>query len=138
MNDGMMWVVLTDGNYIKIMFTTERGGELKTLRDGDFEQTSVIAYKMVTRKRALTLDAGNQAGREQELEFFLKLVAEFLQSKQEANAWQHLVFVAPGDLTDRLAKFLPAEVSGKVVKMIQDDYLPFTQDKLQQKLASII
>lgn len=138
MNDGTMWVILTDGNYIKIMFTTERGGELKTLRDGDFENTSVIAYKMVTRKRALTLEAGNNAGREQELEFFLKLVADFLEKQQQANAYQHLVFVAPGDLTGRLAKFLPAEVTGKIVKMIQDDYLPFTQDKLQQKLTGII
>lgn len=137
MNEGITWVVLTDGNYIKIMFNTSRGGELKTLREADFENTSIIAYRMVTRKRALTLNGTNNS-REQEINYFLQLVAEFLQEQQKNNAFQNLVFVAPGDLTARLSSHLPEPVASRISTMVQDDYLPLTQDKLQEKLSGKI
>lgn len=138
MNDGITWVVLTDGNYIKIMFNTARRGELKTLRDADFENTSEIAYKMVTRKRALTLNHQGKMDHEEEIGFFLKLIADFLQQQEQNNAFQNLLFIAPGDLTDRLSRYLPESINRRIIATVKDDYLPLTQDKLQEKLAGKI
>lgn len=138
MSDGITWVILTDGNYIKIMFNTVKGGELKTLRDDDFEHTSVIAYKMVTRKRALTLNQAAQDNREQELGFFLQLLADFLLKQHQSNAFQNLVLVAPGDIVDRVRNYLPEPVKSQITSTIREDYLALTQDKLQEKLAGKI
>jgi len=133
MKDGITWVVLTDGNYIKIMFNKTRGADLKTLRDGDFEHTSEIAYKMVTRKRALTLSQSVTLQDEQS--FFLKLLADFLTKQQEANAYQYLTLVAPGEITDIVKGFLPETVNKSIMSTIKADYLQLSQDKIQGNLS---
>jgi len=137
MNDGITWVILTDGSYIKIMFNTASGAELKTLRDGDFEHTSKIAYQMVTRKRALTIDHAGQDTIHEEQIFFLKLLSDFLVAQLENNAWQKLVLVAPGEIIELLVKQLPGAVTDRITAVVNDDMLTLTQDKLQEKLAGI-
>ncbi len=133
MKDGITWVILTDGNYIKIMFNKVRGDNLKTLREGDFEHTSEIAYKMVTRKRALTLN--KLATLQDEQSFFLKLLADFLNKQQEINAFQYLTLVAPGDITDIIKGFLPETVNKMIISSVKADYLQLSQDKIQTNLS---
>ena len=130
MSDTTTWVVLTDGNYIKIMFNNVRGGDLKTLRDGDFEHTSVIAYKMVTRQRALT-----QNNAETETGYFLNLLADFLVSQLETGAYARLVLVGPGNIVDTLLEKLPKQVTDRITATVKEDCLLYSQDTLQQKLA---
>jgi len=133
MKDGITWVVLTDGNYIKIMFNKSRGADLKTLREGNFEHTSEIAYKMVTRKRTLTLNKSVTLQDEQS--FFLKLLADFLTQQQEANAFQYLTLVAPGEITDTVKGYLSESVKTTLTATVKQDYLPLTQDKIQVNLS---
>lgn len=135
MNDGITWVILTDGDYIKIMFNTARGGELKTLRDGDFEHTSKIAYQMVTRKRALTMNPDGQDQSRQERTFFLKLLADFLLEQQVQNAYQNLLLVAPGNIIDLVKAQLSDPVQDRIRATVREDYLLLSQDKLQERLA---
>jgi hypothetical protein len=130
MSETTTWVILTDGNYIKIMFNNVRGGDLKTLRDDDFEHTSVIAYKMVTRKRALTQNTADT-----ETGYFLNLLADFLVKQQEKNAYARLVLVGPGNIVDTLMQNLPKQVKDCVSATLSEDCLLYSQDKLQQKLA---
>jgi hypothetical protein len=134
MNDGITWVILTDGSYIKIMFNTASGAELKTLRDGDFEHTSKIAYQMVTRKRALTMDPAGQGSVREEQVFFLKLLSEFLVAQLANNAWQKLVLVAPAEIIKMLLEQLPGPVTDRITAAVSEDMLALTQDKLQEKL----
>ena len=129
------WVILTDGNYIKIMFSNTPGGELKTLRDGDFEHTSVIAYQMVTRKRALTLQSSGKDTLKEEQGFFLQLLAEFLVKQQESNAFQKLILVAPGDIVDIVKERLPKSANDRIVATVKEDYLLLSQDKIQERLT---
>ena len=135
MSDGITWVVLTDGDYIKIMFNTARGKELKTLRDGDFEHTSKIAYQMVTRKRALTMSPDGQDQAWQEQTFFLKLLADFLLKQQDQNAFQNLLLVAPGNIIDLVMEQLTGPVKDRISATVREDYLLLSQDKLQERLA---
>ncbi len=135
MNDGITWVILTDGNFIKIMFNNSRGSELKTLRDGDFEHTSEIAYKMVTRKRALTMNNSGHDTRREEQGFFLQLLADFLVKQQEKNAFQHLILVAPGNIVDIVNEHLPKTAKDRIVAIIREDFLLLSQDKIQERLA---
>ncbi len=130
MSDTTTWVVLTDGNYIKIMFNNARGGDLKTLRDDDFEHTSVIAYKMVTRQRALTQDSA-----ETETGYFLKLLADFLVNQLEIAAYVRLVLVGPANIVDTLQQKLPKQVTDRITATVNEDCLLYSQDTLQQKLA---
>lgn len=135
MTDGTSWVILTDGNFIKIMFNNSRGSELKTLRDGDFEHTSEIAYKMVTRKRALTMkQTGHDTSREEQ-SFFLQLLADFLAKQQENNAFQNLILVAPGNIVDIVIEHLPKTTKDKIITSIREDFLSLPQDKIQERLA---
>jgi protein required for attachment to host cells len=130
MSDTTTWVVLTDGNYIKIMFNNARGGDLKTLRDDDFEHTSIIAYKMVTRQRALT-----QNSAETETGYFLKLLADFLVNQLEIAAYVSLVLVGPANIVDTLQQKLPKQVTDRITATVNEDCLLYSQDTLQQKLA---
>lgn len=130
MSDTTTWVVLTDGNYIKIMFNNARGGDLKTLRDDDFEHTSIIAYKMVTRQRALTQDSA-----ETEAGYFLKLLADFLVNQLETAAYASLVLVGPANIVDTLQQKLPKQVTDRITATVNEDCLLYSQDTLQQKLA---
>lgn len=130
MSDTTTWVVLTDGNYIKIMFNNARGGDLKTLRDDDFEHTSIIAYKMVTRQRALT-----QNSAETETGYFLKLLADFLVNQLEIAAYVRLVLVGPANIVDTLQQKLPKQVTDRITATVNEDCLLYSQDTLQQKLA---
>ena len=135
MNEGITWVMLTDGNFIKIMFNKVRGSELKTLRDGDFEHTSEIAYKMVTRKRALTMRNSGHDTLEEEQGFFLQMLADFLAKQQKLNAFQNLILVAPGNIVDIVNKRLPETTKDKIVATVREDFLLLSQDKIQEKLA---
>lgn len=135
MNDGITWVILTDGNFIKIMFNKARGSELKTLRDDDFEHTSEIAYKMVTRKRALTMKNPGHDTRQEEQSFFLQLLVDFLAKQLENNAFQNLILVAPGNIVDIVNERLPKTAKDKIVATVREDYLLLSQDKIQERLA---
>jgi protein required for attachment to host cells len=133
-SNNTIWVILTDGNFIKVMFNSAGMTGLRTLRDDDFEQTSEIAYKLVIGKRIRQLSTPLQ----QEEQYFLQLLTDFLLKQYAKSAFNALVFIAPNPLLDKIKQHLPAEITARIKASIAGDYLNLSMDKLEEQLRDVI
>jgi len=103
---------------------------LRTLRDNDFENTSVITYKLVTNKRNMKTGARDN-------EYFLGLLKEFLLENNDKQVYNQLVFIAPESVLQKLQHALPESVKNKIKATISEDYLNVPQDKLEEYVSEI-
>jgi len=131
MNNKITWIIITDGYFIKIMVNKGPGMGINPLRDNDFEQTSVITYKLVTNKRN---DKSNRQGQE----YFIEQLSGFLTENYRSQSYSQLVLIAPADVLETLEKNLPEDITRNIKATLKEDYLSVTQDKLQSSLSAFI
>jgi protein required for attachment to host cells len=131
MNNNITWIIITDGYFIKIMVNKGPGMGISPLRDNDFEQTSVITYKLVTNKR-------NDRSNRQEQEYFIEQLSGFLAENLQSQSYSQLVFIAPEEVLAKLEKNLPELVTKNIKATLKEEYLSVTQDKLELLVARYI
>lgn len=132
MSKGITWVVLTDGYYIKIMFYSGDIIRLSTYRDDDFENSSELTYKLITRKRreqALSGEAADEEG------LLYKLLGDFLGEKLEAQAYSALLLAAPAEELVKLDSSLPDAVTECIIYRVEGDFLALSQERLEAALS---
>ena len=126
------WILLTDGYYIKLLFTTANDGNLHTYRAEDFEKSSDITYELLTRYK-------KDSDPDQELlspasadnpAYTLSKITCFLEEKYENKSFKSLIIIAPQNVLDALEQYFSRQLLDVVVNKITGDYLNLSQDKL--------
>lgn len=125
MNDGVTWVVLGDGTYVKILVDEGSGSRLMPLRSGDFEHTSKLTYEMVTSHKQSA-----------EKHSYYEMLAEFLSLQQQENSYQHLVLAAPAEVLGELKKALPNQVTAMITGELAQDLLAKPDHHIQEVIYS--
>jgi hypothetical protein len=141
MGEGKTWVVLTDGYYIKILYFQGQDSNLNVYRDDDFEHSSDITYRLITRYRRTGADeenigkdmpAGDSSG------YLLSELSAFLSEKYGLGAFEKLLIAAPGDIMENLEARLPDDISARIIARVEGDYLQLAQDQLEALLKDVI
>ena len=142
MSDDTTWVVLTDGYYIRIMFYKGQKVSLNTYRDGDFEKSSEITYKLITRERNTgdgEIESTHRLDHTENKEDYLfELLPGFLSEHAEINTYESLILTAPDSVIKKLKSFLPEVVVARIKAFIPGDYLYLSQDRLEEVIGSNI
>ncbi|MGY8815313.1 MAG: baeRF12 domain-containing protein [Gammaproteobacteria bacterium] len=142
MSKKVTWVVFTDGYYIRIMFNDGLDTSLKVYRDGDFEKSSDITYKLITRYRVQQTSNNILPGESSKLDsnpdYLFGLLGEFLLEQASINTFNDLIVVSPEPILDKLNDYLPELVIKRIIASIPGDYLMLSQDKLEETLATYL
>jgi uncharacterized membrane protein YheB (UPF0754 family) len=124
------FVVLTDGYYFKLMYYTDKSNTLLTYRNADFEHSSELTYKLITRmKDAPDADISS---------YSIKEIVELLTRQYEEKLFNQLVLIAPEEVMTKLELALPDPIKKLVKNKVIGDYLHLSQDKLENDLASLV
>lgn len=141
MRDDITWVVLTDGYYIRIMFYQGQDITLNVYREGDFEKSSDITYKLIIRYRNQedqSADALKPAEQLDKPGFLLNILGKFLTEKANQNKFEKIIVVGPQVVLDKLNDNLPEDVCNMIIAKIPGDFLSYSQDRLEETLKSLI
>ena len=121
------WIVVTDGNYLKILVDEPGGTGLKHLRTDDFAQTSDLTYKLITSKRDVPAEDG--------LEYHCRLLGNLLSDQAGQAAYHRLLLVAPDGVLEQMKRLLPAEVRARITDTLTGDHLHTPLDILEERLS---
>ncbi|MGK0296801.1 MAG: hypothetical protein ACI9XC_000394 [Gammaproteobacteria bacterium] len=142
MSEKVTWVVFTDGYYIRIMFNDGLDTSLKVYREADFEQSSDITYKLITRYRVQqssnSIVPGESSNLDTNPDYLFDLLGKFLFEQASINTFNDLIVISPGPILDKLNDYLPELVVKRIIASIQGDYLMLSQDKLEEALATYL
>ncbi len=129
MSEKITWVVLTDGYFIKVMYFTGDEIHLSTYREGDFEHSSDITYKLITRYRQTSGNA--QDGSVNPL---YGLLTDLLTEHLKKGDFSELILLAPEQELKKLKETLPDVLTNHIGTSITGDYLAQPQDQLETLL----
>ena len=129
MSERTTWVVLTDGYFIKIMYFNGEQIHLATYRDGDFEHSSDITYKLITRYRQASKDKDTPNP-------LYNLLTDFLTAHLKQGDFSELIFIAPEKELETLYEKLPEVLKNHTNTRISGDYLALSQDQLETLLKN--
>lgn len=118
------WVVVTDGNYLKILVDDRDGTGLKHLRSDDFAQTSDLTYKIITSKRDVPAEDG--------IGYFSRLLGEVLAARLQNGEYDSLLLVSPPDQAQALREHLPEQVNARITAVLEEDHLRTPLDILEE------
>jgi protein required for attachment to host cells len=142
MNEKVTWVLLTDGYYIRILFNTGQDATLNVYRESDFEKSSDITYKLITRYRVEKSTNENAqsdlSNKIDEADLMFELLNKFLSEKADKNEFNFLLVIAPQSILDRLNDGFPENVMERISDCIPGDYLILSQDRLEVALAEYL
>jgi hypothetical protein len=142
MSKKVTWAVFTDGYYIRIMFNDGLDTSLKVYRDADFEKSSEITYKLITRYRVQdssnNIVPGDSSNLDSNPDYLFDLLGKFLLEQANINAFDDLIVVSPKPILDKLNDYLPDLVNKRIIANIPGDYLMLSQDKLEEALATYL
>ena len=135
-----IWILLTDGYYIKIIFVPEGEDSLRTYRDADFDNSSDLTYNLITRYKnsndGVTIQANNIDY--ESPAYVLKLLSGFLEEKRQDGAFNSLIIVAPDNVQELLDQYLASDTLNLIAHKVSGDHLNLSLDKLQDVLAGKI
>jgi len=133
-----IWILLTDGYYIKLLFTSDDDSELHTYRAEDFEKSSDITYELITRYKNNNIPDEERLSPSSSADipaYTFNKVASFLEEKHKNKIFKSLVIVAPQNILDVIEKCFSGSLLNVITNKIPGDHLNLSQDKLQNLLA---
>lgn len=131
------WILLTDGYYIKLLYTSDDDDELHTYREEDFEKSSDITYELITRyKNNSVPDKERLSPSSADISTYtFSKVSSFLEEKYKSKIFKSLVIVAPQNILEVIEQSFSGSLLDVVTNKIPGDYLKLSQDKLQNLLV---
>jgi hypothetical protein len=135
-----IWILLTDGYYIKIIYVPEGEDILRTYREADFDNSSDLTYNLITRYK----NPNNSVATQKENNdyespiYLLALLSGFLEEKRQEGTFNSLIIVAPDNVQELLGQYLTSGTLNLIKHKVIGDYLNLSLDKLQDMLANKI
>lgn len=125
-----IWVVMTDGRYIRMLYNKGEGAALSTLKADDNQALADLSFEVV---RGMKPGATNGTASKQKTD--MQLLADFLSSQLGESQYEKLILLAPRAAIDKLKAELTDEVKALIKGTHDADMLAASMDEIEAAIG---
>ena len=126
-----IWVVMTDGRYIRLLYNQGEGAALSTLKADNNQALADLSFEVV---RGVKPGATNGTASKQKTD--MQLLADFLSSQLSESQYEKLILLAPQAAIDELKAELTDEVKALIKGTHDADMLAASMDKIEAAIGN--